>query len=270
MIFAFDMDQTMIFSRNSMGPADETELVPVESIDGKEHSFMTRKAAASLRGLHENALFVPATTRTPEQYERIHGVSADLRPRYAVVSNGGRVLVDGQSDVSWENGMKAALRSRCAPREEIDGLFDKLVPEGMVRRKDLCDGLFYSILVDRERIPIEFMEELTDLLRDSRWTSSLQGRKLYLVPEPVSKGAGLRYVKELAGASFAFAAGDSLLDESLLEAADDGIAPRHGELFRKYGANGTIKFTQLAGIGASEEILEAAAAYWEVNERYVR
>jgi hypothetical protein len=51
--------------------------------------------------------------------------------------------------------------------------------------------------------------------------------------------------------------GDSLLDRSLLEAADDAIAPAHGELYRIYqstGQQGRWVFTQRSGLYAGEEI----------------
>ncbi|EMF46042.1 hypothetical protein B481_2619 [Planococcus halocryophilus Or1] len=43
-LFASDLDQTLIYSRNSMGmDVTEEELVEVERYEGKPLSFMTKK-----------------------------------------------------------------------------------------------------------------------------------------------------------------------------------------------------------------------------------
>lgn len=266
MIFACDLDQTLIYSRNSMGSAvDSEELVPVENYDGKEHSFVTRGVAANLRHLSERMYFVPATTRTLEQYRRVHGISEGLRPRYAVVSNGGKVLKDGVPDADWESRVRIALQDRCAPGDEVAERFNGLATGGLVLRGNYCDDLFHAFIVDRERLAEGFMAELETVMRGFGWNVSLQGRKLYLVPDPVSKGSAVRYVKELAGASFVFAAGDSLLDESMLAVAEEAMAPCHGELYRKYGKHEHIRFTASSGIRASEEIMNKLLNRMEVS-----
>ncbi len=244
-----------------MGPMEESELVPVEKYEGEDLSFMTRTAYARLRELSREIDFVPTTTRIYEQYERIHGLTGDIRIRYAIVSNGGRVLVDGRTDAQWDGMIRQAVRSGAASGEEAKALFDRLADASWVLKERYCDELFYAVVVNREEIPGGWMEELAGELARMGWNCSLQGRKVYLVPDPVSKGAAVRYVKELAGASFVFAAGDSLLDESMLRVADEAMAPGHGELFRNYAGKDErgIRFAGRSGILASEDILEAAA-----------
>ena len=99
------------------------------------------------------------------------------------------------------------------------------------------------------------------------WNTSIQGRKIYLVPNAINKGAALQFVQELSGASHSVAAGDSLLDESLLLAANYSMAPSHGELFRRNTTSDHYEFTKASGILASEEILENALAYMENIEQ---
>ncbi|MFC5404492.1 HAD family hydrolase [Cohnella soli] len=266
MIFASDLDRTLIYSRSSMGPFEaEDELIPVEYYDGGAHSFMTRRVVALLRALNDQGLFVPVTTRTTEQYMRVHGISEGLRPRYAIVSNGARILEAGLPDPEWESAVQAAVRSTCAPGDDIERLFEQLAAAGAYRRKDMRDELFRMYIVDRERLGEAIVPELERLAQGSGWTFSLQGRKLYLMPEPVSKGAAVRYVKERTGAGHVFGAGDSLLDASLLDVADEAIAPRHGELYARYGAASKYRFTSRSGIGASEDILEEISNRLEVE-----
>ncbi|RED63155.1 hydrolase [Cohnella lupini] len=265
MIFACDLDQTLIYSRNSMGPVDAEQLVPVERIDGQYHSFMTRTAYENLQELSERLLFVPATTRITEQYRRIFGLTEGVRYRYAIVSNGGQVFIDGKPDLDWESSVRRTVRTNCAESLEIKQAFDRLVSEECVVKSSYCDDLFYSIVVNRDLLPPNLMAELATMLTGLGWSCSLQGRKIYLVPDHVTKGAAVQYVKELSGALSVFAAGDSLLDESMLTIADEAMAPKHGELFRKYGNHDRIRFTERSGIRASEEILEYLTNRMEVR-----
>lgn len=267
MIFTCDLDQTLIYSRNSMGSIDEDELVPVETYDGDYLSFMSRTAYHHLQLLSQSILFVPTTTRIHEQYKRIFGLTEahSIPTKYAIISNGGKVLVDGKPDADWEHRVREAVLTKCAPHQEIKAIFDRLVAEDWVLKERYSDDLFYSIVVKYDLLPAGLMDELESSLQGTGWKSSLQGRKIYLVPDHVSKGSAVRYVKELSGSSFVFAAGDSLLDESMLEIADEAIAPKHGELYRKYGIHKHIRFTENSGIRASDEILTRLTNRMEVR-----
>lgn len=49
LLFASDLDQTLIYSRNSMGEeVSPAELREVERYEGKPQSFMTEKSQAAL------------------------------------------------------------------------------------------------------------------------------------------------------------------------------------------------------------------------------
>ncbi|WP_372660554.1 hydrolase [Cohnella sp.] len=266
MIFACDLDQTLIYSRNSMGLIDADELVPVETYKGDYLSFMTRTAYHKLQRISKQVHFVPTTTRIYEQFERVFGLREGIESRYAIVSNGGRVLVNGQSDLSWENQVKRITLKECAPAVEIKELFDRMVSgDGLIMKESYCDELFYSIIINRELLPQGMMTEFEVLLQGFGWNSSLQGRKIYLVPKTLSKGLAVQYVKELSNEGCVFAAGDSLLDESMLVIAEEAVAPKHGELYRKYGTHDHIRFTERSGIRACDEILDVLMNRMEVR-----
>ncbi|MDI4644725.1 HAD family hydrolase [Cohnella hashimotonis] len=261
MIFASDLDQTLIYSERSMGNVSKEEIVPVELYEGRFISFMTKTAMDKLEQLTELASFVPVTTRTPEQYRRIFAISDRYRPTYAIVSNGGTVLVNGEPDPEWRETVGQALRSGCAGHAEVRERFDRIAHESWVKSSRLCDELFFSIVVERELVPEAEIEALKAELSMLGWHFSLQGRKIYLVPDSVTKGAALLYVKQRIGSEFVFGAGDSLLDESLLLASDFAVAPVHGELGVRYDAHTHIHFTRSTGILASEELLDIANEY---------
>ncbi|MCA0758183.1 HAD hydrolase family protein [Paenibacillus sp. N4] len=256
MIFASDLDQTLIYSVRSKGDISLEEMVPVELHEGRHISYMTKPALDKLRLVAGTMHFVPVTTRIPRQFNRIFGITEQLRPEYAIVSNGGTVMAGGQIDREWQQFVREAVSSHCAENTEIAELFAKIASDHWVKSSDLCDDLFYSIVVERDRLPLEALEELKKQLAALGWSYSLQGRKIYLVPEKVSKGAAIQYVKEKLASTYVYAAGDSLLDESLLLAADYAIAPVHGELGRFYDSHPHIRFTSARGAFASEELLD--------------
>ncbi|WP_139992945.1 HAD family hydrolase [Paenibacillus paridis] len=255
MIFASDLDQTLIYSARSKGETAIEEMVPVELYEGRHISYMTKPAIEKLKELASFVRFVPVTTRIPEQFNRIFGIRELFEPEYIIVSNGGTILVHGQVDQEWQSFVRDAVKQHCAAHTEIASLFAKISSDHWVKSSDLCDELFYSIKVERDRLPLETLEELRVELAAHGWSYSLQGRKIYLVPEKVSKGAAIQYVKEKLGSSFVYAAGDSLLDESLLLAADFALSPAHGELGRTYDTHPHIQFTEARGARASDELL---------------
>ncbi|MGD6818563.1 HAD hydrolase family protein [Metabacillus sp. 113a] len=255
MLFASDLDQTLIYSRRSFRhEAAEEDIRLIEVLDGKEISFMTHKAISLLKQVSEKALFVPVTTRTIEQFKRISIFQSELAAEYAVTSNGGNILINGTPDSGWNARIAEQLKDGM-PREEMLEKFQEIVHEEWVLKQRTADDLFSYCIIDREKIPAE-LESFTQWLSEAGWTHSMQGRKLYFVPKPVSKWAAIEYIKNLVGEDTVSAAGDSLLDLCLLENADYAFAPRHGELQEKgQDSQGKITRTEWEGILASEEIL---------------
>ncbi|AZB41354.1 haloacid dehalogenase [Bacillus sp. FJAT-42376] len=256
MIFASDLDQTLIYSRRSFrsDPAEE-DIRLIETLDGQEISFMTHKAVGLLKQITERAMFVPVTTRTIEQFKRITLFQSELAAEYAVTSNGGNILKNGTPDADWNRLMTQQLQNGM-PREEMLEKFQEIVHDEWVLKQRTADDLFSYCIIDRAKVPEE-LESFTKWLGEAGWTHSMQGRKLYFVPKPVSKWAAIEYIKKTEGINTVAAAGDSLLDLCLLENADFAYAPRHGELQEQgQDSQGKIVRTEQEGISASEEILQ--------------
>jgi hydroxymethylpyrimidine pyrophosphatase-like HAD family hydrolase len=83
----------------------------------------------------------------------------------------------------------------------------------------------------------------------------LQGRKLYFVPRALTKSAAVAEIARRTDAGPILAAGDSLLDADLLEAADRGIVARHGELVASGWTAPHVSVTSEIGVRAGEEIV---------------
>ncbi|HEU4962927.1 MAG TPA: HAD family hydrolase [Bacilli bacterium] len=257
MIVASDLDQTLIYSRRSMGEGhEESLLVPVEAKDGATLSYMTRQAVELLQELAGRLLFIPVTTRTVEQYRRVHLLQDVIRPKYAITSNGGNILVDGEVDADWNRAIRLLVADRSASAEQVRALFQQVATAEWVLNESFCDELFFAYRIDRQRMPEQELRKIGEQLSAWGWEMSIQGRKVYLIPSVVSKRDALLHLKEREGKDIHLATGDSLLDRCMLDAAVHAIAPRHGELYRQEPSSYT--YTQEAGILAAVEILQRA------------
>ncbi|MBS2967438.1 haloacid dehalogenase [Metabacillus sp. KIGAM252] len=270
MIFASDLDQTLIYSRRSFrhDPAEE-DIRLIETLDGKEISFMTHRAIELLKQVAERAMFVPVTTRTIEQFKRITIFQSELSSEYAVTSNGGNILKNGTPDADWNRLITGQLKNGLA-REDMLEKFKEIAHDEWVLKQRTADDLFSYCIIDRDKVPAE-LDSFTKWLSEAGWTHSMQGRKLYFVPKPVSKWAAIEYIKGIEGKQTVAAAGDSLLDLCLLENADFPFAPRHGELQEQgQDSYGKIIRTEQEGIFASEEILAKVLEITEQNLKVIR
>jgi hypothetical protein len=261
-----DLDRTLIYSPRALalGMADEEapRLLAVEVHNGKPLSFMTERCAELLTALIAVAEFVPVTTRTRAQYRRVHlpGPVPDWAPRYAICANGGHLLVDGVTDEDWHAQVRSMLERSCAPLDEVvRHLALEADPEWTLKRR-VAEDLFAYLVVEREQLPPGWVEELTGWADGRGYTVSLQGRKIYLVPRPLTKSAALAEVERRTGARTVLSAGDSLLDAELLLAADAGYRPGHGELADSGWLAPGVTALGETGAAAGEEIVRRILA----------
>ncbi|MBA2389543.1 MAG: HAD family hydrolase [Geodermatophilaceae bacterium] len=239
-----------------MGP-DPPAVRCVERYQGADASFMTVDAVDLLRALQQRCEFVPTTTRTREQYARI--TLAGSPARYAIVANGGHLLHNGVSDVDWNRGVLARLAD-CAPLAEAVEHLDSPAHAPWLRRQRVAEDLFCYAIVERELLAPDILAELQAWYAERGWVLSMQGRKLYCVPHPLTKSAAAAEVARRTGAGVVLAAGDSLLDADLLEYADIAVRPSHGELELIGWTRPGLLVTEAAGIAGGEELLRLLLA----------
>ncbi|MET9849179.1 HAD family hydrolase [Streptomyces ossamyceticus] len=256
-LVASDLDRTLIYSTAAlaltMPDARAPRLLTVEVHESKPLSYLTETSAHLLTELGDEAVFVPTTTRTRKQYQRIN--LPGPTPTYAICANGGHLLVDGVSDPDWYEGVTARLADECAPLEEVRDHLAATADPTWVRKHRIAEDLFVYLVVERELLPEEWVKELAVWAENRGWTVSLQGRKLYAVPKPLTKSAAMREVARRTGAQLTVAAGDSLLDADLLLAADRAWRPGHGELADAGWSGPTITALPERGVMAGERIL---------------
>lgn len=262
MIYASDLDRTLIYSLGAIGVPETTPgLVPAEIIDGKTVSYISQQALDQLLDLTARVIFMPVTTRTIQQYQRINLFQETIIPDYAVTSNGGNILIGGIVDKEWREHIGRLVERHSAGAEEVRTYIKAVVRDEWIISEHYCDDLFFTFVVHRDQLPLDEITNLSDRLFKLGWRVSLQGRKLYAVPAAVNKSDAILHVRRTVRSEPMVASGDSLLDKSLLESADYAIAPRHGEIFAEQ-QSGLVKsrypypFTKQAGVFAGDEILQ--------------
>ncbi|NOU83103.1 hydrolase [Paenibacillus sp. LMG 31459] len=260
MIYASDLDRTLIYSLNAIGvPGDASGLVPAEVIDGRTVSYISQQALDMLKELAAKIVFMPVTTRTIAQYRRINLFQETIIPDYAVTSNGGNILVNGVVDHEWRAAVGRLVERGSVPAEEAGRIVRSVVRAEWITSERYCDELFYTFVVHRDSLPLDEITRMAERLDGLGWKVSLQGRKLYIVPEAVNKSDAILHVRRTVRSEPMVASGDSLLDKSLLAAADYAIAPCHGEIFAEQQAglvNLEYPFTKQSGVFAGDEIMQ--------------
>ncbi|WP_346277458.1 HAD family hydrolase [Pseudonocardia sp.] len=254
-VVCLDLDRTTIYSAAALGLRGPDQHAPrllcVEVYNGVPQSFMTEEAVDAFRALQDAAVVVPTTTRTPEQLARVHLPGPPAR--FAIASNGGHLLVDGEIDPGWSVTVHDQLTG-CAPLAEVE---THIQARGgtFVLRLHTASNLFCYAVVDRPALPPGWVEALAAWCGPRGWMVSLQGRKVYAVPVGLTKSSAAAEVLRRSGADQLLAAGDSLLDADLLDAAALAIRPAHGELADTGFTRPHLAVTTATGAAAGAELL---------------
>lgn len=216
-VFHSDLDNTLIYSyKHEIG----LHKICVEIYQNREISYMTEVSAALLKQVREKTLFVPTTTRTEEQYQRI--CLGKQPPEYALTCNGGILLVQGERDLDWY------LQSR----EMLTDCQTELYDAGKLLKTDKnvnfeVRNIEKLFLFTKSVRPEQTVCRLHNYLKGSQLEIFSNGMKVYAVPGKLNKGEAVRRFRQKVQAGIVAAAGDSRFDISMLEEADLALAD-HG------------------------------------------
>jgi hydroxymethylpyrimidine pyrophosphatase-like HAD family hydrolase len=263
-LIATDLDRTLIYSRAAMGMDMDIAVDCVEYQAGEPLSYMPTATGRKLAELTEHTALVPVTTRSIEQYRRIILPCGPVS--FAIISNGGNILVNGAIDVAWRMEIDRALRSVAALSEVTDELRAR-VDSSWVRKFRCADELFNYLVTIPDAVPADFLADWSAWCEPRGWSVSRQGRKIYTMPRVVSKNRALIEVRrrlieaeQLSPDATVLAAGDGALDADMLAVADAAIRPRHGELEELNWQYRNLTVTNAKGIRAGAEIVDWFAA----------
>ncbi len=251
--FASDLDRTLIYSKrmiDSYGTNENYELV--ETLNGEEISYISTNAKLRLKQIQEEMLFIPVTTRTIEQYKRISLFQTEIEPEYAITSNGGIILKCGNVLTEWSDFIQDSLRD-CLPLSEMIKRIQELPNTQWIKSIREADNLFIYLIIERTKISNMEFTHLYEWAKIQGWQTSLQGRKLYLIPNPINKWKAVHYLSRELNLTEIYTAGDSLLDYDLLINSHFGIAPAHGEVLTH---DQYLNKTSLSGMQAALEMID--------------
>ena len=223
-LYATDMDRTMVYSQRFIEeyPAKSSYEV-AETKDGRIISYISSPVKKRLHKINDkdNVYVVPVTTRSISEFSRIN---IGLNPKYAIVSNGGTILKNGEPLEDWEeyiknNSYKADLMNCMIDLDEL---------KSIARETKIIDGKYlFNKTNNGELFDIE-IAELVDKYPNLQFTR--QRAKIYVMPKSFSKAIALRWLQNKLAVDKVVASGDSELDLPMLAIADYAIIPGHGDL----------------------------------------
>ena len=217
-LFACDLDNTLIHSYRYAKPED----LCVERSNGKNLSYMAPAAYDMLADVRKRLTFLPVTTRSLSQYARIDLFQNDVPP-YALVSNGGLLLINGKIDPGWKKETHAIASHALTEMEKGFRLLKRDRHRSFsVRWVD--DVFIFSKSSDPEQSILRLSEHVDpDTIDINR-----NGNKIYLIPRRLNKGSALRRFLVRYPYQHVEAAGDSLFDVPMAQLADTCYVPsRH-------------------------------------------
>lgn len=259
-VFFSDLDQTLLYSYRSvsalLSSTDERhDLVVAEIYQDAPFGYIEFNANAQLGEISRGMDFVPTTTRTVAQYERIR--FPQVKVEYAVTTNGGVILHNGVPDSEWSEYVVNNVLAESAFVSDVYNILEAEYGSAeWVRKMYQVEDFFMYFALDRELMPETFVDDMEERASTWNYTVSLQGRKLYLIPANLSKGNAVKEVRNRLGSSFMSAAGDSILDKSILLIADEAWRPAHGELEEENFQLPHLRVTKERNFLAGAEIIQ--------------
>lgn len=215
--FFSDLDNTLIYSHRT---APKVDKVLAETLDGREQSYISRRTLAFLQNAPWLRL-IPVTTRSKEQFARISLFPAQLPCPYALVSNGGELLIDGETDPQWLEETRMLISPAMDALRDGIALMEKMVASGRKVRTP-SNLMAYAVFDD----PAETVQRLRNLLDVSTLSILHDSRKVYCIPSAMHKGAAVKRFMARYQTETIATAGDSAFDIPLLEMGEIAITNR--------------------------------------------
>ena len=208
-----DLDNTLIYSHNRK--LDDEKIV-VEHLKGREQSYMTKRTYNFLID-SEWLNWVPVTTRTEIQYMRLECLDI-MHVKYAIVCNGGKLLVDGIEDVQWTKKTLNIVETQLDDLEIAIRLLKNICGKTELHRPD---AYMCYVKVDD---PKEICGKLVKSVKSKNIEIHHDRRKVYLFAGSVNKGNAVRRFRSRFNVGNTVAAGDDTMDIPMLNEVDYALA----------------------------------------------
>lgn len=208
-----DLDNTLIYSHNRK--LDDEKIV-VEYLEGREQSYMTKRTYNFLID-SEWLNWVPVTTRTEVQYKRLKCMDT-MHVKYAIICNGGKLLVDGIEDAQWT---KETLSLAEPQLDELETAIKLLMD--FCEKTELHKPEIYMCYVKVDE-PEEIYDKLIKCIRSKKIEIQHDRRKIYLFARSVNKGGAIRRFRNRFNVGNSVATGDDAMDIPMLNEVDYALA----------------------------------------------
>lgn len=211
-LFACDLDNTLIHSYKKMKKSD----LCMEHIHDTEQSFIGRKTFSLLSMIQEQCVFVPITTRSIEQYQRLRWLGQE--PPFALVANGAVLLQNQEIDSRWMEETQSIIFESL---EELNDLLSRYQSDQSLLRVRMVDGAYLFVYCK------ENAEKWANAHRsDTTLQIVVSGHKVYFLPREINKGTAAKRILQRLGYSNLICAGDSDMDIPMLNIADFSLYPK--------------------------------------------
>lgn len=213
-IFMTDLDGTIIYSESHEFNADKI-LVDKH---GDYTAFMNKHLYDSLNEFNKKVPFIPITTRTLNEYERI---KLPLIPNYALVLNGAILVVNGHIDNDWLNESRRIIMNCQDEMNKAQKLIENIVDEFQISKLQYINQFFLFVKTPYPQELIKILRYNIDLTNVDIYNKK---NKVYVLPKSLSKGNALMRLKKRLNSKYIIAAGDSEMDISMLNIADEIVS----------------------------------------------
>jgi len=252
-LFVSDLDNTLIFSYKNFSHLG----ICVETHKGKKLSFMSVNASEMLKQIAKTTNFVPITTRSIEQYKRIH-LFDELIREFALTSNGGVLFLQNEIDKDWYSESKKMIKDAVSEmRKGMDIL--KNDPHICFEIRYVDEMFVFSKSDNVQETKSTLISKL-DLKTVSVHSN---GSKIYIVPTTLNKGTALMRLKNRIDHECVLCAGDSDFDLPMLEVSDVAIVPNN-EISDKLSSPKVVQNFDKSKI-FGDFVLETVTQYTKIN-----
>jgi len=248
MIFATDLDRTLIYSSKFLNENNINKVTLIEKNEGKDISYISNMALKKLEEINQYLYVIPVTTRSINQFKRIDTFKYC---EYAVTTNGGTILHYGEILDDWEKNILSILKKY---KNKMNDMMSFLNNQSFITRESsLVDEKFIFTKTDNVD---ECEKVLNKKIDKDVWNFTIQSQKVYVIPKEITKSNAINYLKRRLNEKEVIAAGDGKMDKDLLDCSNIAILPKHGELYTKYNYEKDNLIIVDDGVFSADKIVE--------------
>lgn len=198
----------------------DTTLVDISKVN----SYISNRVLEALKELIKNPILriVPVTTRSIAEYKRIN--IPDIEFEYAITSNGGTILKNGEILETWRDRIKENTDTR--ELEHIAKKVDRI--KGINYKSRVVDESFIFSKTDDLDTTVDGLSKLGEIYRD--YSFETYKHKVYIIPKFITKSNALLYLEEILNERVVFSSGDGYFDLPMLKQCDVPIVPSHSKI----------------------------------------